>query len=63
MARGRIPNDIKQQAQKAFDKYGFNLAWHYACYDINWTAGPTKDEARYLRALEILKKAAEQGGR
>ena len=63
MARGRIPNDIMQQAQEDFNEYGFAMAWHYACYDISWMTGPTKDEQRYLRALEILKKQSEKAQR
>ena len=51
--RGRIPNRIKQQAQQDYNKFGSG-AYHYACYNIDWSKPLTAFESRYLSALSTI---------
>ena len=49
--RGRIPNYIKEQAQKDFDEHGIR-AHQYFCYNIAWGDEQLSDyDSRYLSAL------------
>lgn len=55
MGKGRIPNWAKQAAQSDFKAYGL-MAWHYYCYDIDWSKPLSKEDGQYLRALDIIIK-------
>ena len=51
--KGRIPNSIKQRAQQDFNKYRVT-AWHYACYNIDWSKPLSDYDSRYLSALSKI---------
>ena len=57
--RGRIPNSIKQHVQADFNKYGVS-AWHYYCYNINWSEPLSDYDSRYLSALSKLVERVRQ---
>ena len=49
--KGRIPNAIKNQAEREVAEYG-SLAHHYACYNTDWSNPKSYD----LRLISAIKK-------
>jgi hypothetical protein len=51
---GRIPNAIKKYAKEQVEKYGKYLAFHYACYNTNWS-NPSPYDLWLISAIEMVE--------
>lgn len=52
--RGRIPKEIWEHAKEEVEKYG-QMAYHYACYNTNWSNPDPYD----LRLISAIRKLLE----
>ena len=57
--RGRIPNYIKKQAEEEVKKYGWGMAYHYACYGTMWS-NPSSYNLRLISAIRKIVKLKDE---